>query len=507
MTKKKRLIVGIDFGTTFSKIARVMEDGQVEVVRNNGKDLQIPTVIFLGENGEEYGHRANNLSITDPDRLMMEFKRHLGETDGEGNPLVIYVDPKTNREYSVVDLVSLFLKNLKETVEKELSASVGGVVISVPAYFQDLARRQLMEGAKQAGLKVLGLIDEPVAASMAYAVDGEKKGKYLVYDLGGGTFDVTLVEVDETGLRVKATDGDSQLGGCDFNLQLLQDVLKKFSSEQDFAPDPVDDLRDLHELSLKVNQARHDLSESETATVNVRIRAGQMLYEISRNEFSKLVHETVEETIGIANRCLKKSKIKPKELDAVLLVGGSTHMPCIQNRVEKEFGVPVMAAPDREFLVARGASFYAVQLGSKDKELASQVKELPIPDLVITNKTAHPLCISIVDPDDESKRRSLHHCMIPEQSDIPAERTDHFSPAADNQTGVKVDITQGKPGSPVKSEEIIHSVDLVTKPLPRDQRTDSIEVTYRFDEDSIIHVRAKDLITGEVSEGKCSVKI
>ncbi|MCA9442996.1 MAG: Hsp70 family protein, partial [Candidatus Omnitrophica bacterium] len=269
-----------------------------------------------------------------------------------------------------------------------------------------------------------------------------------------------------------------------------------------FSPDPVEDAQDLHELSLKIKQARHDLSETDKISLPIRIRTGQMVCEITRVEFNNLVSGTVEKTIEIAKRALKKAKMKPKDLDGVLLVGGATLMPCVQEAVESAFSVPVMAAQDREFLVAKGAAQHAVRLGAEVRELADIVKELPVADLVVSNKTAHPLCIAVVDPNDSGKAGTIHHCMIPEQSDIPASVTDRFAPAADHQTGVKIEVTQGTPGKAVEPKEVIYSLDLHLKPLPRDQRKDSVEVTYEFDENGIIHLSGRDLLGGHEAEGQ-----
>ncbi|MCA9445430.1 MAG: Hsp70 family protein, partial [Candidatus Omnitrophica bacterium] len=193
------VILGIDFGTTYVKLARVLHDGRIDVVRSSGKDLQVETAIFLGEDRTEFGQRASNMAGGAPDRYLIEFKRQFGEFDDQGKAITLFVDPKTEQEYSPVDLAALFLRNMKDTVEKTLNASIGAVVISCPAHFKDPARRQVQEAGEAAELKVLGVIDEPVAAAMDYFGESGKTGSYLVFDLGGGTFDVTIVESNESG--------------------------------------------------------------------------------------------------------------------------------------------------------------------------------------------------------------------------------------------------------------------------------------------------------------------
>ncbi|MCA9449831.1 MAG: Hsp70 family protein, partial [Candidatus Omnitrophica bacterium] len=245
----------------------------------------------------------------------------------------------------------------------------------------------------------------------------------------------------------------------------------------------------------------HDLGETGQISLPVRIRANQMVSNVTRIEFNKLVSGTVEKTIVIAQRALKKANLKPKDLDAVLLVGGATLMPCVKEAVETAFDVPVRAAEDREFLVAKGAALQAVRLGAQVRELADIVKELPVADILVANKTAHPLCITVVDPMDPAKMRQINYAMIPEQSDIPTSVTDRFAPAVDNQTGVRIEVTQGKPGGPVEPGEIVYSLDLAITPLPREKRKDTIEVTYALDAESMIHVHGKDLVGGGEAEG------
>jgi molecular chaperone DnaK len=499
------VIIGIDSGTTYVKVARVLTDGRIEVVRVNGKDWQLETAIFLGEDRTEFGQRATNMAVSAPERYMIEFKRQFGEFDDQGNALVMYVDPKSHKEYSAVDLAALYLGHVKETVEKTLNASIGGVVISCPAHFKDPARRQVQEAGEAAGFNVLGIIDEPVSAAMAYFAETREQGTFIVFDLGGGTLDVTIIEATENGIKVRATDGDCELGGCDFDLHLRQHVLKLFAKDQGFSPDPVEDAQDLQEVLLKTRQARHDLSDSDQVSLPIRIRANQMVCEITRTEFNKLTQGTVDKAIAIAKRALEKAKLNPKDIDAILLVGGATHMPCIPEAVESSFGVPVRADEDREFLVAKGAALQAVRLGADDKELADIVKELPVSDIVVSNKTAHPLCITIVGSKDSTKSQMIHHPMIPEQSDIPASVTDRFAPAEDYQSGVKIEVTQGNPGETVKANDVVYSLDLAINRLPRAQRKDSIEVTYTLDAESMIHVHGKDLIGGNEAEGRFSL--
>ena len=504
------LILGVDYGTTFTKLARVDDTGRLEVVRSNGRDLQLPTTVQLTKKGPEFGQRAINYALADPDNFHAEFKRFLGEVDSEGNPVVMCIDPATGKERTTPDLVAMYLRHVKETVESELQAEVGASVLTVPAYFTDRQRRQAKQASEDAGLKPLELLDEPVAAAMSYHAEHKKDGEYLVFDLGGGTFDATIVSCEGSEMKVRATDGDSKLGGCDLDMALTETVLERFRQEHGYSPDPIDDAQDLHDLTVRVRGARHDLSETDCVVIVARFRTNQTTFEMSRKDFESLALPTLEKTIDIAKRCLAKANMEPSDLDGILLVGGSTRTPVVESMVKKSFARPVMAAVDREFCVAKGAANWAVQLGrqSQDRLIASVAGALPACEFHLTNKTSHPLSIVLADPMDPKRKRTINQVMIPEQSDIPAKIVECFSPSLDNQPAVKIELTQGENLTAVEAGSVLGGADLkLDPPLPILERSRTIEVEYELTNEGLVNVTAKDLKSANVATFQVSLAV
>lgn len=503
-------VIGLDFGTTFSKVTVIDETGRVVIVKCKGKDLQIPTVVVYADGKVICGGLALSYAAVFPDSFFEEFKRLLGQTDGQGRPLVLGHDPKTGAEITPVVLAGEFMTYLKSIVEEELQGEIGGVVITVPAYFTDLGRRHVREASGMAGLPVLGLLDEPVAAAIDYKAEYDIEGIFTVVDLGGGTFDVTVIRFDEAAaepFKVLATDGDQRLGATDFNLNLMEHVLAKFKAEHGYEPDSEQDQADLQELKPKVTVARMDLSDVDSVVIPVRIRTHQTNVTVTRAEFEELNRPILALIIEIIRRALQKANLESREVDHFLLVGGGTRMPCVEAAVAGAFGRPVKAIKDREFAVAKGAAIQAVNLGKKssDSEIVSAVLHLPAPEIEIKNKTAHPLCVQVADPTNPQSGSVFCHVMIPAQSSIPCSVEQRFTPLADYQQFANVVVCQGEEGTAVLPATIAGRVNLpLNPPLPRDQRRDSILVRYSIDSDALIHVSAKDVmsnaeVTGDVA--------
>ncbi len=495
-----KLIVGLDFGTTFTKVSFVNPLGIPEVVRSNGKDLLVRTAMLFLLDRIEYGNRAENSRLLDSPKTPFydEFKRLLGQVGDDGKPPILFIHPGTGQSITVVDLLQMFFEHVLDSVEKEVQGKIGGMVVTVPAYFKDLARQQVRDAAERTGRKVLQLLQEPVAAGLSYLTESAEPGLYMTYDLGGGTFDVTVLDYDGKEIKVKAVDGHSKLGGCDFDMAIREMVLAELQKEHGFAPDSADDAQDLQEFMARITTARHDLSETEVVTLVARVRTAQYQRELRREEFNRLIEPDIDETILTSKRCLVKANIEARELTGIILVGAPTRTPFVEEKVRQALDCPVLAAQDREFCVAKGAAIRAVQLAraDSDKELSDAAYEIPVTEVQLKAKTAHALCIGVVDPTDPDRKRHVHHVMIPEQSDIPRTFPDRFTPVRDYATGVEIPITQGEEGAPVTPESVMKTLRLSIKPLPKAERLNSIEVTYSFDEDALIKAHAKDLIGG-----------
>lgn len=500
---KRKIVCGIDLGTTNSVMAQITEAGDAEVVRVAGKDVVRPTVLYVDGDNVLIGEEAENAEALDPDRFIREPKRELGKTNDDGTPLVLFADPITGKQWSVVDLTAEFLSQLKNFVESELDAEIVGCGLSHPAYFDDRARRQLKMAAEQAGLPVVGLVQEPVAALVALQmVDGSSR-IVMVYDFGGGTFDCALVRCEAGVAKVIAVDGDAHLGGSDLDMILLEFVLDVFEKEHGYRPDPDDDRFDICALRRQVVIGRHGLSDRDSVKIPVRIRTDHMIVEVTRKQFEKLIKPVVDKTIEITRRCFQEAGVDPKEAE-IVTVGGTTRTPLVPSALEKAFSCPVHAAPDRDLVVAKGAALQAVLMGRTQEGNASLQEEagrLPVPDMKVTTKTAHPLSIVI------RKGSGLVHCeMIPAQSDIPCVVEKFFSPVQDHQPRVEILVTQGEHHTPYSDGEEIGKSTLDIAPLPLSERSQTIPVQYRFDESGLIQVHFSDLISGNEGDLETEIK-
>lgn len=465
-------IIGIDLGTTNSCLA-VMEGGKPVVIANAEGVRTTPSVVAFTKTGERLvGEPAKRQAVTNADKTISSIKRHMG-TDYKVN-----VD---NKKYSPQEISAMILQKLKADAESYLGEKVTEAVITVPAYFNDAQRQATKDAGKIAGLDVKRIINEPTAAALAYGLDNEKEQKIMVYDLGGGTFDVSIIEIGDGVIEVLATSGDNKLGGDDFDQRITDYMLSEFKKLE--GVDLSGDKMALQRLKEAAEKAKKELSTATTTNVNLPFitatSEGPKHFDLNltRAKFDELTHDLVERTTAPVQSALKDAGITASELGKVLLVGGSTRIPAVQDKVKQLTGHEPSKSLNPDECVAIGAS---VQGG----KLAGDAGAGEILLLDVT-----PLSLSIETMGGIATR------LIERNTTIPTKKSQIFSTAADNQSAVDINVVQGERQF-AKDNKSLGQFRLDGIP-PARRGVPQIEVTFDIDANGIVNVSAKDLGTGK----------
>lgn len=463
-------VIGIDLGTTNSVVA-VMEGGEPTVITNQEGSRLTPSVVGFSKNGERLvGQLAKRQAVSNPDRTISSIKRHMGTN------YRVEIDGK---KYSPEEISAMILQKLKADAEKYLGETVNQAVITVPAYFSDSQRQATKDAGKIAGLEVLRIINEPTAAALAYGIDKSEDHTVMVYDLGGGTFDVSILDVGDGVFEVKATNGDTHLGGDDFDQRIIDWMVDEFKKAEGI--DLSNDRMAMQRLREAAEKAKIELSGVMSTNINLPfITAGadgpkHLDMDLTRAKFEEMTADLVERTMGPTHQAMADAGMSASDINKVLLVGGSTRIPAVQEAIKKFMGKEPHRGINPDECVAVGA---AIQAGV----LAGEVKDVLLLDVT-------PLSLGI------ETAGGIFTRMIDRNTTIPTSKSQIFSTYSDNQPSVDIHVLQGERDMAADNKTLgrfeLSGIPAAPRGVPK------IEVTFDIDANGIVNVKAKDLGTGK----------
>ena len=487
-------VIGIDLGTTNSCVA-IMEGGEAKVLTNAEGARTTPSVVAFTDKGERLvGQVAKRQAITNPENTIFAIKRLIGrkyedpEVQKDLNILPYKIIRASNgdawvsvrgKEHSPQEISSMVLQKMKQTAEDYLGEKVTEAIITVPAYFNDSQRQATKDAGKIAGLEVKRIINEPTAASLAYGLDKKKDEKIAVFDLGGGTFDISILEIGDGVFEVKSTNGDTHLGGEDFDLRIMDYLADEFKKDQGI--DLRNDRMALQRLKEAAEKAKVELSSTMETDINLPFITADasgpkhLNIKLTRAKLEKLVEDLIEKVEEPCRIALKDAGATPQDINEVILVGGMTRMPRVQQKVKEIFGREPNKSVNPDEVVAIGA---AIQAGV----LTGDVKDVLLLDVT-------PLSLGI------ETLGGVMTKLIEKNTTIPTRKSQIFSTAADNQTAVTIHVLQGE-REMARDNKTLGRFELVGIP-PAPRGVPQIEVTFDIDANGIVHVSAKDLATGK----------
>jgi molecular chaperone DnaK len=487
-------IIGIDLGTTNS-VAAIVEAGVPRVIENREGSRLTPSVVAISKNGERLvGILAKRQAITNPQNTIFSIKRLIGrrysdpEVQKAKQKLPYEIRESENggvevkmgdRWYRPEEISAMILQKIKMDVEEKLGEKITEAVITVPAYFDDSQRSATKAAGEIAGFNVRRILPEPTAAALAYGLDKNVNQKILVYDFGGGTFDVSILEIGDNVIETKAIGGDSYLGGDDFDQRIIDYLIEEFKKQEgvDLSKDPLA-LQRLKEAAEKAKQELSSLYETEINLPFITSVGGEpkhLYFKLTRSKLEELTRDLVERSIEIVDKTLKEANLTPQDIDEIILVGGQTRMPLIQQRVREYFGKEPRKDINPDEVVAIGA---AIQAGI----LQGDIREILLLDVT-------PLTLAI------ETLGGIAHPMIPKNTPIPYSKTEIFTTAEDNQTAVEIHVVQGERPMARDNKTLARFILEGIPPAPRG--IPQIEVTFDIDVNGILTVTARDKATGK----------
>ncbi|MGD0898856.1 MAG: Hsp70 family protein [Thermoguttaceae bacterium] len=486
--------VGIDLGTTFSAIAQLDDQGNPVTIPNDDDEVETPSLVLLGEGGRVVvGPNRTRAAMEDPERVVERIKRYMGETGFQQQ----YDGKALTPEF----LSALILKKLRQDAEKRIG-KIGNAVITVPYYFNDARRKATADAGRIAGLNVIDIINEPTAATLTYAWHRHELGaggtaggaprQVLVYDLGGGTFDVTMVRYTPTHFQVLGTDGDVHLGGVDWNDRLLGHVADEFQARH--GVDPRKSPATVQMLRNDCDLAKIELSEKLQTAITCRHGGKSIRVTVTRDQFETLCADLLQRTADTTELVLHEAKVKARDLDAVVMVGGSTLMPAVPRMLRKLTSQEPYTGISPHTSVAQGAAIHAAMLEVRHRgggELAEKVRRM-LESVKQENVNSHGLGIVATNP---KSGREMNHMMIPRNTRLPAEVRKVFQTNRAGQTRVAVQVLEGDAPDP-RACSLLGKCNITGLPegLPKGS---PVEVTYAFDASGRISVSARDKASGK----------
>lgn len=468
--------VGIDLGTTYSSIAYINEEGLPTIIKNEMDKVSTPSIVAFTDETILFGEQARELQALGSQDVVSAFKRYMGKPD----ILITY----NGIDYTAEKLSSLFLEHIVINAEAKIGTKIDEAVITVPAYFDDAKRKETIQAGEEAGLKVLKIVNEPTAAAFSYGIQHDTDGKIMVYDLGGGTFDITLFDIKGECIKVIATGGNSALGGKDWDYLLMDYVCDLFVEE--FGEDPRDDSRFKNELLVEIERYKQNLSVAEKIMVRINYAGNRGVYPVTRDDFESITKSLVDSTISICESVLKEKDLTWESFDSILLTGGSTRMPAIKKALNGITKTRVIVHEDTDVAVAKGAALFAestggtLSIGSSKQTNGGKLRQI-----VISDVTAHSLGTVSISPDG---KKYINEIILRRNSPIPSQQRKPFRIEPGNRTDhIEIYTLQGEEKAPLDCTILAK---VVASGIQNNGSGLNIDIEYSYDENGVVGVKA-----------------
>lgn len=498
MSRADKKVFGIDLGTTNSAIA-VYESDEARIIQNiEGMDTTPSVVFFTGVNADGddesvVGIQAKNSAAMDPDNVVQFIKRYMGDRNSD-----FKVRGPSGKEYTPEMISALVLKKVCQDAEQfEGTNSIKDVVITVPAYFDDAARIATKQAGRIAGLNVLRVINEPTAAAIAFGIDSSKEGKVLVYDLGGGTFDVTIMDINNGNYDVIATDGDHKLGGINFDQQIIKLILKQLQENGCDVDDEDDAL--MADIREKAEKIKMQLSSVETSRPAFTVNGKTYKLSITREDFEEESKSLMQRTHFLVEEVMGEARLTWDEIDHLLVVGGSTKMPMVKKLLQEISGKTVTYKVNPDLAVAKGAAIFASTVdaaasedgGEGAIESASESDNLSRAAITISDVTSQSL--GVITVESEFSDKQINTIIIPHNTKIPTKKSVEVRTLYDQQTQVLVEVTEGND----EEVEYVKIIGSKTLSIPAYPKGSPMEIIYAYDPDQTIYIEVIDKVTNQ----------
>lgn len=489
--------IGIDLGTTFSAAAYINASGNPEIIDNQEGDNITPSAVLFEDGNVIVGSDAKKESMINPDHFVGFAKRNMGNNQTHYN-----ID---GRNYKPEEISAIILKKIKQDVELALGEEVLGAVITVPAYFTDAQRKSTKDAARMAEIPVLSIINEPTAAALAYGISkgGEEQKKILVYDLGGGTFDVSIMQFGGNEIQILSSMGNPELGGYDFDMKIVEWFVREAKAEH---ADIYQEADARQELLMKAEEAKKSLSSGRSKTrITLSVQGKKITRELTKEQFENMIEPVLFQTTSLMDAAMEEANLEYSDLDKILLVGGSTRIPLVKRLIYEETEIEPSQDIHPDEAVAIGAAYHAVECArsraengetvsaDNENEPEAVIDTAAIPELeeqyTFIDRTAHGIGIVILDENGEQ----INSVVLPKNTVVPAESQQDYCTVADYQEAIRLQVTQGE-STELKYTTIVGEAELRLRPKPKGS---PIRVVISCDGDSIIHVHVIDLQDNE----------
>ncbi len=484
------IVIGMDVGTTRSKVAAMDETGRPQIVLNRRGDPFTPSVIYF-EDGRTpiVGAEALAEGFLHPEYVHSCFKRALGSPDG------LHTDA-SGKSYTATGFTQILITDLKQDVEARFNEEVDEAVFTVPANFQDHKKQAMIDAAGAAGIKVVKLVHEPTAAGIAYALQKKRDFRFVVFDLGGGTLDVSILEAAGSEITVLSTTGREKLGGEDFNARIERLVVEQFAKETGYEPTVESDAMFFQELADKAERAKIHLSQKTATKIVAGCQGRQAIVEITRDQFESLTSDLLQDALGCTTQAVEEASLSWTDLDSIILVGGSVRMPAVQSALADLSSIVPHCDIEPDRAVCYGAAqMCAMEFAKQGKAIMIGGRAIPTPQAFVQEVTAYGVGCCVADKDGALRNAVI----LSKGTSIPTTKTDRFSLLHEDQTEARIEILQGGEGQAY--DECLSIGEIVLTNLPVEhKKSKRIEVTYAIDANGMIRATGKDLVGGEQVE-------